>query len=486
MRANTTKKKKRKLKKSVIFKSFSLLTFFVSILFFIMFLRLQLFPISYLLFFGFFLLLLNGILYFFLSRKNYKMRMIGTFFSFFFLLFLGIGLRFQTVTLQFLHNISFLNIQTENFNVITLKNQNYQSLKDLDHRKIGFVTNRDSIERAEEHLKQKITFSKTESRDTQTLVEQLLDHKVDAILMEQEEKNLYAELEKEFKESIQVLDTIAIDTVKQQENQDVQITKEPFNIYITGIDTYGKIGNVSRSDVNIVVTVNPNTHRILLTSIPRDYYVSLHGLNGEKDKLTHTGLHGIDFTVQTIEDLLEEDIQYYVKVNFTSLVKIVDSIGGIDVDIPFDFTANYQEEDGTFIYYEFQKGIHHFDGKQALAYSRERYSLREGDVGRARHQQQVIRAILKQLLSPAILNNYATLLGAIEGNFVTNFGFSDITKFVQKQIQELPSWSVETMVLTGTDSEELTYTFPKAYSYVMLPDEDKVLEAVQKINEIMQ
>ena len=472
-------KKRLKLKKNVIYKSLFLAVLILTISFYVMFIKLNILPFIYLMLMFIILVIINLGIYFCLGHN--KFRKLGVFSSFVLLLLFGIGLSYQSLTLSFLHKLSFLDIETKTINIITLNNGNYNDIKDLSNKNMALVSDESTI-KVESLLNKEIKFSKKELEDTSSLITALLGNEVDAIMISDEEAKLYQEMQKEFKEDTKVLKTYQVD-IKSQ-NKKVKVTEEPFNIYITGIDTYGSINKVSRSDVNIVATINPKTNQILLTSIPRDYYVKLHNTTGLKDKLTHAGLKGIDMSIKTIEDLLDEEINYYLKINFTSLVKIIDAIDGIDIDVPFDFSADYQEEDGEFIYYEFTKGMMHLDGKESLAYSRERYNLREGDIGRAKHQQQVIEAMVNKLTSSKVLTNYASLLGSIEGNFATNISMNEITSLVKKQIKEMPNWTIEKQVLTGSDSSELTYTFPKGYGYVMIPDEESVENAKNKINEI--
>ncbi len=484
MGKQANKKTKLKLKKSVIFKSFSFLSIILSIIFVYKLIILKLLPWPYLIIISFVFLIINFLFYLFLSRKKPHARMLGTVMVFSFSLIMFIGINYQNVTLDFLHHLSFLNIKTENYNVITLKNSSFFKLEDLNQKTIAYVK-RDSLEKVKNTLNEKINYYQKESANTHELITQLLNKKVDAILIEQEEKNLYMEMESDFKDESKVIDTLKIDTIYEDIKKDVELTKEPFNIYITGIDTYKSISSVSRSDVNIIASINPNTHQVLLTSIPRDYYVKLHGIDDLKDKLTHAGLHGVDLSITTIEDLLDTKINYYVKVNFTSLIKIIDAIDGIDLDNPFAFSANYQEENGDFIYYDFDKGNIHLNGKEALAYSRERYNLREGDIARAKHQQQVIKAVANKTLNPSIITKYPSIIGALEDNFVTNMDLSDITEFIQKQIKDMPSWTFDNQVLTGSDSSEYTYTFPNGLGYVMIPDEKSVDTAKEKIKSII-
>ena len=476
------KKKKLKLKKSVIFKSLAIIIAIMSIYVFIMFLKLNVLPFMYLLFLFLILFAIDIGLYLLMSKKKPVFRIVGTICTIFLFVLYFVGIEFQTVTLNFLHQFSFLNIETEHYQVIVKNTSEMASLNDLDNKSIAYVKNREGASKAYKQL-EKENVKKEEVDGVGALVRSFLQDEIDVILLESSEEELYNEMSQEFKENHKVLETVSVEVQKNDFSKDVAITKQPFSVYVTGVDTYDAISSVARSDVNMVITVNPVTHKILLTSIPRDYYVPIAGSSSElNDKLTHAGLEGVDVSIKTIENLLDMDINYYIKFNFTSLIQIVDALGGIDVDSPFAFTADYEED--THIYYEFQKGMNHLNGKQALAYVRERYGLREGDVARARHQQQVVEAVVNKLTTTTILTKYGELLGSMEGNFTTNFDFDSITGFVKMQLNDMPSWSVETQVLTGADASRKTASMPDLYSSVMIPDEEQVENAKGKIDEI--
>ncbi len=476
------KKKKLKLKKSVIFKSLAVIIAIMSIYIFIMFLKLNVLPFMYLLFLFLILFAIDIGLYLLMSKKKPVFRIVGTICTIFLFVLYFVGIEFQTVTLNFLHQFAFLNIQTEHYQVIVKNTSEMASLNDLDNKSIAYVKNREGASKAYKQL-EKENVKKEEVDGVGTLVRSFLQDEIDVILLESSEEELYNEMSQEFKENHKVLETVSVEVQKNDFSKDVAITKQPFSVYVTGVDTYDAISSVARSDVNMVITVNPVSHKILLTSIPRDYYVPIAGSSSElNDKLTHAGLEGVDVSIKTIENLLDMDINYYIKFNFTSLIQIVDALGGIDVDSPFAFTADYEED--THIYYEFQKGMNHLNGKQALAYVRERYGLREGDVARARHQQQVVEAVVNKLTTTTILTKYGELLGSMEGNFTTNFDFDSITGFVKMQLNDMPSWSVETQVLTGADASRKTASIPDLYSSVMIPDEEQLENAKGKIDEI--
>ena len=252
-------------------------------------------------------------------------------------------------------------------------------------------------------------------------------------------------------------------------------------MYITGIDTYGDIDTTSRSDVNMIASVNPNTGDILLTSIPRDYYVQLHDTTGYKDKLTHAGLYGTDMSISTIEDLLDIDINYYVKVNFSSLVSLVNLIGGVDVYSDLEFVPHAKKD------IVIEEGINHMDGETALAFARERYAYSEGDVHRVQNQQDVVMAIIKKMTSDlTLLAKYTSILDSVEGGFDTNIKMSDLAKLVKKQLDVNPSWNIDRYILKGSDGYEYTYSMGEIYAYVMLPDEECVSEAHDKIISVIE
>lgn len=482
------KEEKKKKSKKKVFRRL----FFVSLLFsFITLIVLYFLNILPFLYFLTITLLLLGMdigIAFLTLGKCWKKRLFGTFFSITKIVGMAILLFYMYSTLDFLHKIDSGNYNTENYSVIVLNNSGYTKLKDIKDKKIAFVKLGEDkgLVEAKQHLNKKTSLEYVEMEDVTELAKSLLSRNVDAILIEEAEKSVLEEENKELLKKEKTIYNFSVDIAIQDGLvKNVDITKDSFNVFISGIDSYGKITSVSRSDVNMVVSINPSTHEILLTSIPRDYYVKLHGINTTlKDKLTHAGIHGIDTSVKTVEDLLGIDINYYAKVNFTSLVSIVDKLGGVDVLVDKPFKAYYIEEEET-IDYTFKKGKNHLNGKQALAFARERKSLLNGDVGRVEHQQILLEAILNKALSKTIIVKYNDLLNAMENKFITNFGTENITKLIKEQMKEMPSWKVEKNTLTGFDAHDYTYSYKTLKSYVMNPDEKSVEEAKFKIKNII-
>ncbi|NLD10804.1 MAG: LCP family protein, partial [Clostridiales bacterium] len=234
----------------------------------------------------------------------------------------------------------------------------------------------------------------------------------------------------------------------------VSVTDDSYNIYISGIDITGNIDTVSRSDVNMIVTVNPKTHKVLLTSIPRDYLIKLPSANYASDKLTHTGAYGIDDTLGAVENLLGIDMNYYVKVNYSTVLKLVDSIGGIDVNSDYTFTTS-----GMKNIYTFHKGKNHLNGKQALAFARERHSFSDGDIQRNKNQQKVMQAVLKKVSSSkTLIMKYSDILGGIQDYMKTNFTGEEIRDLIKMQVRDMPNWKITKQNMVGTDSTEFCYS----------------------------
>ena len=265
-------------------------------------------------------------------------------------------------------------------------------------------------------------------------------------------------------------------TAKKKAEDAVDVTSKPFNIYISGMDTTGKITEEARSDVNMIITVNPKTHKVLMTSIPRDYLVELQ--NGEKDKLTHTGLMGIDETTSDVEDLLGIKINYYVKVNYNTLKDLVNSIGGITINSDKAFISYIGK-------YRFVEGENQLDGAKALAYARERHAYSDGDNHRVRNQQEVLKAIVKKLTgSTTLLTRYNKILRYLAPTMEMNLTRSEVKALVKFQLGKNPKWKFESNSLEGFDAFSTVYSAGNQQLYVMKPDEESIKKARQKIKEI--
>ncbi|MBS8101978.1 LCP family protein [Streptococcus suis] len=257
-----------------------------------------------------------------------------------------------------------------------------------------------------------------------------------------------------------------------------QVSGDSFNIYISGIDTYGPISSVSRSDVNIIMTVNRATHKILLTTTPRDSYVAIaDGGQNQYDKLTHAGIYGVNASVHTLENLYGIDISNYIRLNFTSFLQLIDLVGGIDVENTQEFTSGG---------YNFPVGTVHLDAEQALIFVRERYSLANGDNDRGQNQEKVIAALIKKLSSPDNLANYQAILTGLEGSIQTDLSLETIMGLVNTQLESGTQFTVESQALTGTGRSDLSsYAMPGSQLYMMEINQDSLEQAKAAIQSVL-
>lgn len=256
-----------------------------------------------------------------------------------------------------------------------------------------------------------------------------------------------------------------------------------FNIYISGIDTYGSISTVSRSDVNLILTVNMNTHKILMTETPRDAYVKIpDGGADQYDKLTHAGIYGVETSEKTLENLYGITIDYYARLNFDSFLKLIDALGGITVYNSQEFTALMNKK-------VYPVGnIELSSGEDALAFVRERYSLEHGDYDRGNNQMKVIQAILNKLTSLNSVSNYSTIISNVQDSIQTDMKLDTMMKLVNTQLDSGKKFTVTSQEVTGTGSTgELTsYAMPSSSLYMIKLDDASVAKASQAIKDVME
>lgn len=363
---------------------------------------------------------------------------------------------------------------TDVVSVIVKKESSYQYIDDLKGKTFAQLETSDdfinqTIEQIEKENAEELDLK--EYNGVNALVNALYDKQIDAMIINESYRSTIEESYETFTDDTRVIYSKTYQT-KVDDTTDKDVTQDTFSVFISGIDTYGSISTKSRSDVNMIVTVNPQTKNILLTSIPRDYYVPFEVLNGSRDKLTHSGLYGVNETKNNVANYFGIDIDYYVRVNFTSVVDIVDAIGGINVDNPRAFN-------------DFEAGNIHLNGEQALAFSRERYAFKEGDRERGRNQMRVITGIIQKVMSPSIITNYMSLLDSLHSSFQTNLTDEQIISLIRMQINDMSSWNIESISVDGTGD----YLYSPIYGselYMMLPDDNTVTTAKEKINALYQ
>lgn len=356
------------------------------------------------------------------------------------------------------------------------------------------TVDRESTDGALQQLNERLNTQVTcrEYQRLPELIDALLEGEVDAIVLNQaflemmEEMPGYEEKLAQIREAF--LQKVEVEIVPPPESTEpttggdkddppVSMKNNAFIVYISGIDTYGKVSTRSRSDVNILAVVNPKTRQVLLVSTPRDYFVPLSISNGIRDKLTHAGIYGVNVSKETLNMLYDINIDYHFRVNFSGFEKIVDALDGVTVYSDYSFT--------TLTGYSFQKGANRLNGKAALAFSRERNAFGDGDHQRGRNQMAMIKAVIDKALSPTLLTNYTQILNAVEGSFEMSIPMDVIGDLVSKQLSEGGAWNVVTYSVSGSGGYETTYSAAEEL-WVMYPDQSTVDHAKQLIRDVME
>ncbi|HFI0448181.1 TPA: LCP family protein [Streptococcus suis] len=323
-----------------------------------------------------------------------------------------------------------------------------------------------------------VQLSTTPTSSYLTAYQSMMNGETQAMVFNGVFTNILESDDPDFSNKVRKLYTFKV--TKQVETTVEQASGDSFNIYISGIDTYGPISSVSRSDVNIIMTVNRATHKILLTTTPRDSYVAIaDGGQNQYDKLTHAGIYGVNASVHTLENLYGIDISNYIRLNFTSFLQLIDLVGGIDVVNDQEFTSLHGN-------YHFPVGVVHMNADQALGFVRERYSLANGDNDRGKNQEKVIAAIIKKLSSPDNLSNYQEILAGLEGSIQTDLSLETIMSLVNTQLESGTQFSVTSQALTGTGRNDLTsYAMPSSQLYMMEINQDSLAQVKSAIQSVL-
>ena len=382
------------------------------------------------------------------------------------------GIYYLNKTTHFMNNLNTIKKEITSYYIIVMKESKYDEISDLYGKNLTYYegTSQEVLSK----IKLELNYSTVKNIDS--LKDRLYTAKTDSILVSDLIKEDLEEKYTDFSERTRVLKTIDITKDVEDITKKVSIKNTSFNVLISGMDSYGTINKTTRNDVNMIATINPNTNKVLLTSIPRDYYVQLHGKTGYKDKLTHAGIYGINTVVQTIEDLFGIDINYYVRVNFTTVESLVNTIGPIEI-----YSDKAMSLDGC----KYVVGTNTVNGKCALRFARERHSYVEGDNHRIKNQQEVIKGIFNKLSKSAmVVTDYTSILDSLDGKFATNMDMKDITAFIKYELEDITKYEILDTQVTGTGSMELTYSYPHQKLYVMFPSEQSVESAKEYINKI--
>lgn len=464
---------KNVMNKLIQWKVMLVIQILISIVLAVLLIQLNVLPIIYIIMI-IVLEILLGVGIFFLMRYAQKVRLIiSHLISLVISIVLIVGCMVVSKGNNAIQGLTSDHTQTNRISLYVLDDSSYQELSDLKNQSIEANVNDEHMAEAIDALNKEVKLSIQGQEDYVQMSNDLYDQKTAGIYMNEAQSALFDEIHEDFHEKTRVLYTYEITEEVEDFSKDVSVTQNAFNVFISGIDTTGPVSTVSRSDVNMIVTVNPQSKKILMTSIPRDYYVTLANM-GQKDKLTHAGLAGVENSVKTLENFLGIDINYYARVNFTSLIQMVDALGGIEV---------YSDQDIPKL--GIHEGVNDMDGKMALSFSRERYSYKSGDNHRVQNQQKVLEAMLNKMMSPAIITNYSSILDHIDGCFETNMTSDEITSLIKMQLSDMSSWDIQQIQLQGHGTMLTGGAYmPGNRLYYMIPDEDSVSQCVAKIKEV--
>ncbi|WP_462336546.1 LCP family protein [Holdemanella biformis] len=320
-----------------------------------------------------------------------------------------------------------------------------------------------------------IVLNQTEYDSMTALLEAFYNGEVDSIIINESSRSQILDMEaySNFDSNTRVVYQTSYKVKNNDSATSVSdITSKPFNVLISGSDTRGGFDENGRSDVIMVATVNPKTHTILLTSVPRDFYVTTACdagdgcMQGALDKITHTGIHGTNTTKRTVEQLLGIEINYTFKVGFDTVTELVDVLGGVDVYVEPGYATTTSE-------FSVHEGVNHLNAQQALAFARERYSYTEGDRQRTKNQQQVLMGIVKEATKPSVITNYAAIMDTMANTFSTTMSNAEITDLIKYQLNNNPTWKMEQYMVDGTGDTLMCAELGDAAS-VMVPDQSTV------------
>ena len=381
--------------------------------------------------------------------------------------------------------------------IIVMDGSNIKDLSSLKGKKVGRLNNVDKVgtNKLLKSVKKKkgSNYFKTKKFDgALSEVEALYNGEIDAMILNESYRGNVTSVEEyeHFSTETRVVYSTSYYTTKKNDSLVVSdITKKPFTILISGNDTTGDVSELSRSDVNMLVTINPKTSTILLTSMSRDTYVETvcdadgdtACPEGQMDKITHTGIYGLNTTRQTVEKFYDLKVNYSFRVNFTSVIDVVDALDGIDL--------NVEEGEQCDLFWANMKpglpvGMHHVDGETALAFARERKAYVDGDYQRVRNQQKVLQAIINRAISSSVLVNYTSFINSLESAFETNMTYDEITDLIKYELQAKPDWKFETYQISGLGDELMCASLGQAAS-VQVPDLNTVRIAREKIEAVM-
>lgn len=468
--ANTKKstkksKPKRRFRYCLIGSVFSIIAFILSVFFVVQVLKLNILPMHLVLPLSAIVICMAAILLILMNfiTKGKISKLICGVLSIALCIGLFVGNNYLYKTSTMFDSVTNLTSQiTNTVSVLVMNESGLTSLDQLEGKTVATVAEADSdaTKRCLKDIKKEdVNIETVDFTNYAESLGALFNHEVDAMLLNEAYRGALHEIEgfTGFANMTTSLHKTIYYTprehVLEASKDAVNVVSEPFTVLISGNDSYGSLQEVSRSDVNMLVTINPKSHTILMTSIPRDYYLPVacppdvkDCPKGQNDKLTHTGLYGVSTTEKTIEASLDIDINYYVRVNFSSLVNLVDALGGIDVDVPEGLEVETFYANGT---PGVHAGINHLDGERALAFARERKAYQDGDIQRNKNQQQVLMQMVRKIASPDMIVNFGKFMDALSGAFETNMSADNMLSLIRYEFTFFPDWKFEQYNVDG-------------------------------------
>lgn len=379
------------------------------------------------------------------------------------------------------------NASYDVYNVIVSKKSSYNNLNDVKGKEFHSISDFINTEKLEAAVKEQVNGSVVYADGITSMLKSSIDdpNYISLLNAGTWDATIDTDEGKSYPDSLKIIGEIKVESEKKERASTGSITDESWIMFISGIDTRsGQMLERSLSDVNIIMTVNPKTKHILMTAVPRDYYVQLHGTTGLPDKLTHAGsLGGIQLSMATIEDLMDIEFSQYLRANFNAVIGLVDAIGGITVNSDVNYSFKCHTNPSCTI----NPGLNTLNGECALAFARERMAYSSGDRHRGENQEQVIEKIFEKVTSSStILSKYSEILNALSGSFETSLTTSDITSLVNMELDEnMPKWTIETYNLNGTTGGAYTYSYPSQTLSVMYPDQSTIDTAKAKIKAVL-
>lgn len=413
-----------------------------------------------------------------------KGKIVGKVFSFLMTIVLAVGSFYVYKTGGALLSIAGGGSESHKMVAVVRESDKAEELSDAEDYVFGiqYATDGENTDKALSNINKQLKKSiDTEVFDNmEEMAQALMDEEIDIIVYDSNYQNTMEKTSEGFGSNTRVIYEYTVEET-QDVSLDVPVQSEPFTVYISGIDIYGNVEDSSRSDVNIIATVNPTTHQILLVTTPRDYYVEIPGISGGmKDKLTHAGNYGVDVSIDTLEELYQVSIPFYARLNFTSFINIIDILGGVDVESEYAFTTG--TDAGAVV--EIQEGTNHLDGQEALAFARERHALVDGDNQRGKNQEALITAMIKKMVSPSMIVKAADILDEAADSVETNMSMKQIRALIKQQLSDHSDWQIYSMAADGIGGQEMCYSTGSQYLYVTIPNEDTVAEIADMINKV--